>query len=274
MTPGLIRVVLVDFGSTNTTPDERARVAAALTKQAMQHFGLPPPYGWGMPATVRAASGVHDVQPDEWVIGLLQHPDQAGALGYHDVTPHGNPFAKVFPLLDAEDGSPWSQTISHELGEMLPDAMCDDAKMGADGRFWATEICDAVEQDGYEIDGVMLSNFILPPWFGAAQLAGKKLDWMGLCKRPLEIRPGGYSQWFDPQNGWQQVVSEQRRPRAYRLAAMHGADPVVEVAVGRMRLCGRGARRQAAFLASRVPPASIPPAPFPPAQSAPPAAES
>ncbi len=52
---------------------------------------------------------------------------------------------------------------------------------------------DAVEQTSYVIDGVKVSNFCLPPFFEpVANLQGVKLDWMGLCKQPLEILPGGY----------------------------------------------------------------------------------
>jgi len=38
---------------------------------------------------------------------------------------------------------------------------------GTDGKIYALEVCDAVESDklGYEIDGVMVSDFITPAWF-------------------------------------------------------------------------------------------------------------
>src|ERR1700746_2575114 len=109
--PG-VRMVIVDFGGTGVDPKKLAPMAAALTKQAQQHLDLPPPYGYGIGAVVRAASGPHDVRADEWVIGLVKDPDQPGALGYHDQTPTGQPFIRVFPLLDAQDGAQLSVTVS------------------------------------------------------------------------------------------------------------------------------------------------------------------
>ena len=212
-----VRMAIADFGGTGVDVTTLPAIAAALTKQAQQHFALPPPYGYGISATVRAASGPHDVQPDEWVIGLVQKPDQPGALGYHDETPNGKPFVKVFPLLDKQDGADLSVTISHEMCETLADPNGARAAQWTDGRFWAYEVCDAVEETSYLIDGVKVSNFVLPPYFEPVKkLIGLKLDWMGICKAPLEILPGGYGQWFDPSKGWHMVQHQEKAPRAYR----------------------------------------------------------
>src|SRR5437868_5755075 len=214
--PG-VRMALVDFGGTGVDDKTLPAMASALTKQAQQHFALPPPYGYGISASVRAASGPHDVQPDEWVIGLVTKADQPGALGYHDETPAGKPFVKVFPLLDKKDGAELSMTISHEMCETLADPNGARAAQWKDGRFWAYEVCDAVEETGYVIDGVKLSNFVLPPYFEpVVRLTGLKLDWMGLCKKPLELLAGGYGQWFDPNKGWQMVQHADKPPRPYR----------------------------------------------------------
>src|SRR5690242_3931498 len=191
-TPG-VRMAIVDFGGTGVDASTLPPIAAALTKQAQQHFALPPPYSYGISATIRVASSPHDVQPDEWVIGLLAKADQPGALGYHDETPNGKPFVKVFPLLDKKDGADLSMTISHEMCETLADPNGARAAQWKDGRFWAYEVCDAVEETSYLIDGVKVSNFVLPPYFEpVVRLTGLKLDWMGMCKKPLEILPGGY----------------------------------------------------------------------------------
>jgi hypothetical protein len=216
--PTGVRMAIADFGGTGVDASTLPAIAAALTKQAQQHFALPPPYGYGISATIRAASGPHDVQPDEWVIGLVKDPDQPGALGYHDETPNGNPFVKVFPILDKQDGGDLSVTISHEVCETLADPNGARAAQWTDGKFWAYEVCDAVEATSYVIDGINVSNFVLPPYFEPVKdLTDLKLDWMGLCQEPLQILAGGYGQWFDPSQGWQQVQSQQRAPRKYRL---------------------------------------------------------
>ncbi len=216
-TPG-VKMAIIDFGGTGVDASTLPPMAAALTKQAQQHFALPPPFGYGLGATIRAASGPHDLHPDEWAIGLLAKADQPGALGYHDETPNGKPLIKVFPLLDKQDGGDLSVTISHEVCEALADPNGARAAQWKDGRFWAYEVCDAVEATSYLIDGIKVSNFVLPPYFEpVAKLTGLKLDWMGLCKNPLEILPGGYGQWFDPNKGWTQVQHAQQPPRHYRL---------------------------------------------------------
>ena len=215
--PG-VKMAIVDFGGTGVDPSTLPAIAAALTKQAQQHFAIPPPYGYGIAAAIRAGSSPHDVQPDEWVIGLVAKPDQPGALGYHDETPSGKPFIKVFPILDRQDGGELSVTISHEVCEALADPNGARAAQWRDGKFWAYEVCDAVEAASYLIDGVKVSDFCLPPFFEpVVSLTGLKLDWMGLCKNPLEVLPGGYGQWFDPTKGWQMVKHAEKPPRAYRL---------------------------------------------------------
>lgn len=214
-----VSIAMVDHQS-GIDPHEMWPVAAALTKQATLHFSLPPPHGYGIGATVRVATPQAQPLPDEWVLGLFAHPDQPGALGYHDETPQGLPMIKIFPMLDKQEGTPWSTTASHEVCEALQDPNLAKCAMSPDGKIWAYEVSDGVELDSYLIDGVAVSNFCLPPYFEPPKnLAGVKLDYMGLVKYPYEIRHGGYNQWLNPATGWQMVENMQKM-RPYR-AAMH-----------------------------------------------------
>lgn len=208
------RIALVDFGGTGVDPSALGPCAAALAKQVNQQFALPSPIGHGISISGMRVCSPSEVAQDEWVIGLVSHPDVPGALGYHDRTPSGRPFMKVFPLLDAQDGVSWQSTASHELLETLKDPELGQCVQGPSGKIWADEVCDAVESDSYSIDGVPVSNWVTPLW--AQSLAPgqpQKYDWMGLCTQPEEIRPGGYAQWWDPQTGWNEVDA---RKRAYR----------------------------------------------------------
>lgn len=205
------KVVLVDFMGGNTGLD---KMAAALDTQVKRDFA---PY-----YHVSADIGVADptkIPSDAWVIGLYKDADQPGALGYHDTTPSGLPLAKVFPILDAQDGSPLSVTISHELLEMLADPLlCKAVQSVIDGKFWAYEVADAVENDQYEIDGVAMSNFVLPAYFEPPKQGTPKYDIMGLITKPYEVRSGGYMQYFDTR-GWHQVVNQESSGmRSYRKA--------------------------------------------------------
>jgi hypothetical protein len=121
-------------------------------------------------------------------IVLTDDPDQAGALGYHEMTRNGTPLGKVFAGLDIRSGSSWTVTLSHELLEMLADPWINWCAEGSDGRIYALEVCDAVESDslGYEIDGVLVSDFIGPP--------GSRRP------RPIALisRSGSQSPWNSP----------------------------------------------------------------------------
>lgn len=200
-------IVLIDHAS-GVNPHELAPVALALTRQVREHFALPPPFGHGLSASIRVGSTPHK---HEWVLGLFKDPDQPGALGYHDTTPSGLPLMKAFPMLDLADGVPWSITASHEVLETLADPELALAAQAPDGRFWAYEICDAVENDVYMIDGISVSNFVLPPYFQPPpDLTGVRFDHLGLIVEPYEIRKGGYGQYWNG-NRWSEIVTTQKR---------------------------------------------------------------
>jgi hypothetical protein len=198
------KVAILDHGCGIPVAQLEAYAAAQL-RQVNEQFALPPPAGWGIPVSaIRVATSAAPPQADEWVMGLFTKPDQPGALGYHDTTAAGLPLMKIFPLLDPS--TPWTVTASHEMLETLGDPLLRRASQDLKGRFWAEENCDAVEDDKYQIDEVWMSNFVLVPYFEPpANLKGVKLDWLGLVKVPLEVRPGGYMQYFDPDQGWVMV---------------------------------------------------------------------
>lgn len=204
-------IVIIDH-DVGYSPKDIAKVAAALQKQVNQHFSLPPPYGYGIKCSVRAATAKKPPLPSEWVMGLFKTPDQPGALGYHDETASGLPLMKIFPLLDPTN--PWSITASHELLETLADPNICRCAQAPDGKIWAYEVCDGVEADSYKIDDVPVSNFALPPYFEPpSNLTGVKLDYMGLCTQPYETRKGGYNQYWDGKT-WHQIENSQRDERA------------------------------------------------------------
>lgn len=156
-------------------------------------------------ATVRVDT---TFSPGEMPAGLFGSLDEPGALGYHT-----RGFIKVSPLLDAKDGAPLSATILHELLEALEDLTTDDCIEGADGKIWANEPADAVENDVYMVDGVACTNFVTRAWYSGV---GTKYDKLGKLTRPRTLTPGGYAQWLDPTKGWQQVVHAELEPRSYR----------------------------------------------------------
>ncbi len=212
------KVVLVDYdGGMSITQADLVAAAGAFQQVIDTVFSLPAPNGWGVSATVRAGTKA-DVQVDEWVIGLFKTADQPGALGYHDRTPTGLPFSKIFPLLDRQDGVSWQSTASHELWEMLVDPeICLCAQDPNTGDIHALETADAVEAFFKVVNGVEVSDFVLPDFFQPpSDLNRAKFDWMGLVKHPFQVLAGGYDQVYDSTSGWTQIYGE--KVRAAKLA--------------------------------------------------------
>ncbi len=157
----------------------------ALNVQVNNHFA---PF-WGVTATVNLGTP----GPGEWQLGLFDDADQPGALGYHDLTPHGEPVGKVFVRTTIEDGQLVSVTTSHELLEMLLDPGIQMCCCTANGTVYAYEVADAVENDTYQINGVTVSDFVTPAWFEEFRKPHSEVfDYLKLCDHPFQLRPGGY----------------------------------------------------------------------------------
>ena len=223
---GIWQFVVLDAGGSVPAADI-VRYAAAQQRQILEHWSG----YWRSWGTVRAGASSTDVRPTEVEVRLLDQPTLDGALGYHDCKPDGTPIIYVFVGLCRDLGEDWTSVASHEVLEVLGDPYLRLLVEAVDGSIWDREVCDRVEQDSYEIDGVKLSNFNTPACFEPPDNhpAGTKYDYLGLSTGPNEVRPGGYAQKLDPATGkWTQVG----QMSAYRTA---------------LASCGlsRGARRAA-----------------------------
>jgi hypothetical protein len=141
-------------------------------------------------------------------IVIVDNPDQAGALGYHELTRQGTPLGKIFAKLELASGSSWTPTLSHELLEMLADPWINWCAVGSDRKIYALEVCDAVEADnlGYLIDDVLLSDFVTPAWFEPT--CANRIDFKQHLSKELELARGGYISILDPSHGWTQVTAK------------------------------------------------------------------
>jgi hypothetical protein len=145
--------------------------------------------------------------PGSWWVVFLDDSDQADALAYHDLTDEGLPISKVFVKNITAAGASLSIGASHEICEMAVDPWLNSAYQDMQGVFWAGEICDPVEDDqyGYNVGGVMVSDFVTPNWFGHKNAHGS-LDFKGHANTAFQVLTGGYAQKFDPNQGWVQVT--------------------------------------------------------------------
>jgi hypothetical protein len=146
-----------------------------------------------------------------WQISVIDNPDQAGALGYHELTSRGTPLGKVFAGLDIQTGGSWTVTLSHELLEMLADPWINWCAEGSDGKVYALEVCDAVEVDelGYKIDGVLVSDFVTPSWFEPTR--ADRVDFKRRISKPLQLASGGYISVLGA-GGWTQIAAQDAIP--------------------------------------------------------------
>lgn len=166
---------------------------------------------YGMNANVTFLPKGVKPPPGQWLVVILDDSDQAGALGYHDLTSAGLPLGKVFAKADKRAGDSVSVTLSHEILEMLGDPFINLTAQMGDGKFYAYEMGDAVEADrlGYQILGVQVSDFVLPAYF-QPMIVGRPFDFMGHLKGPCpSLMPEGYASVYDPVKGqWSQITAE------------------------------------------------------------------
>jgi hypothetical protein len=147
-----------------------------------------------------------------WWMVFLDNSDQADALAYHDLTNEGLPISKVFVKTILEDKASVSVGATHEMCEMAVDPWLNSAYQDLQGTFWAGEVSDPVEDDqyGYEINGILVTDFITPNWFGH-QNSQTQIDFKGHANTAFEVLSGGYAQKFDSQQGWVQVTGSKAR---------------------------------------------------------------
>jgi hypothetical protein len=213
--------------STALTDKEVQAAIPALQTQVHRDFAP----AWGIDADLSFVPKGKKPAAKSWWLIILDNSDQAGALGYHDLTKEGLPLGKVFVKSDQQYGLQWTVTASHELLEMLgdPDINLTAFVQTSDhaGRLYAYEVCDACEADefGYKIGNVLVSDFVYPAWFESFRKKGStQFDYRNLIKSPFELLKGGYIGIFDVGSGggWTQITA-QGSPHAYAMRPKVGA---------------------------------------------------
>jgi hypothetical protein len=219
-------------------PDhELQRVIRAVNRQIKEDFE---PY-WSLGATLRlegrsAEEPGHLSLPDlrgDAILYLWNEADIPGALGYHDRNANGIPFGFVFTQLSAELGEPWSVTLSHEAMELIADPEVNLLVMGPNPNnpnktvFHWYEMSDAVQSETYQVDGIEVSNFVLPLYFTDNQELGARNDFLGIphdgqTLTSFGVNPGGYIGYFDPELGEHTTFSRTGDEAAQRRIEIKG----------------------------------------------------
>jgi len=193
------QIAVVNYSSL-VKPQEAMLMAQALQYQMNHHVG---PLWGAWPALAAAFDAAH-VPSVAKVIGLFDHADQAGALGYHTEDPNGKKYGKVFveDTLRGGGGQVLSgafsvaSVLSHEGIELWGDAACNRWADGPGNRSYAFELCDPVESDWYPVSvgghAVSVSNFVGPDWFDTAADGPTQVDFERKATTPFSMTSGGY----------------------------------------------------------------------------------
>lgn len=159
---------------------------------------------WHIPCKLEIGKAL---QPGKWGMVFTDDATIANALGYHDTTPDGYPLMHNFVRTTIMDNEPVSVTASHELAEALVDPCINLCAFAPNGVIYAYEVCDAVEQQRFQLNGMAMSDFQFPSWFEGYKR--KKYDYMAVCTKPFQILRGGYMPVYRG-GQWGQIFGHER----------------------------------------------------------------
>ncbi len=217
-----------------STKIDDATFAAAVTAIGIQVSRDFQPE-WGGAATLRGARlalAGPEANVDGSVDAVIYVGDTAndptlgmsGVYGYHALNFGKTPYAFVYLDVCSQYGEAWSNTLSHEVLELLADpttavtvAGPAPPGVGSPGQTvgFDLEVCDPTQGDSYRINGIAVSNFVTRRYFGLTG-ASSATNFLNLALSPFGVRPGGYIQYEDS-TGAQQINGP--KVDARRLAA-------------------------------------------------------
>lgn len=201
--------------STLLTDEAVASLVPALQRQVTEHFEP----AWGVGARIVFVE--KKMPRHSYQIQVHDVADEAGYLGYH-FQDNGYPVASIFAKDDMADDGTISDTLSHEIMEMLIDPAVNlyayrPAKGGRAERGYFYEVCDPVQCHHYHIDRVKVCDFVYPEWYEYIwPKKSRRFDHLGLVSEPFEILPGCYADIRDAKAGWRTIWGSKPKKRRGR----------------------------------------------------------
>src|ERR1041385_900192 len=98
-----IPVIAITNASSCVSDMQVESVMPALQKQVSCDFKS----YWGLDCTLTGLPEGQPLTQGWWQIVIADTPDQAGALGYHEMSSRGTPLGKVFAKFDIANGYSW-----------------------------------------------------------------------------------------------------------------------------------------------------------------------
>jgi hypothetical protein len=197
------------------TDDQVEVMVPALQRQVTEHFEP----AWGIGAELVFVPRKRKPPRHAYRIDVKDkaQPEDAGYFGYH-FQEDGYPIASIFADVDLKDDGTISDTMSHEILEMLVDPAVNlyayrPASGDIPDRGYFYEVCDPVQCVHYKIDGVKVTNFVYPSWYEYVWPRGsRKFDHLGKIKEPFEILKGCYADVREP-GEWKTIWGSDKQER-------------------------------------------------------------
>jgi hypothetical protein len=203
--------------SKRVTDKDLLRAIRAVNRQIAQDFA---PY-WGFGSQLRLegktgrGKGRSQIDPADMrgdaILYVRDVAEVKDTDGFHDRHFSGIPYGAVFLDLSKRLKEDWTITLSHEALELTGDPENNLLVQGPHPKkpgkqvFHWFEMCDAVQDESYDIDHVAVSNFVLPLYFTSSNEHGGRNDFLGTVTkggktlRSFSVNPGGYIGFFDPE---------------------------------------------------------------------------
>jgi len=188
-------------GAEKKLPDgDAAKIVEALN---IQNQDMVAAWGAGKQAAHVLVADAGSAPAGSVLAYFLLNADVAGALGYHDTDPNGNPYIRVFvETVLSNGGTTLTGSLSvsvcagHEADEEAVDPECTSTATAPNGDVWALEVRDPVESSSYNVtlsDGsqVAVSDSVYPSFFDAA--GQPPFDQLSVLGSPFTIAQGGYA---------------------------------------------------------------------------------
>lgn len=200
----MIKIDLIDQSTRGSAYDWQ-KIAHAIQTQIRYDVAQAWGTGNSCQVTVKAKPA-----PGHWPVYILDNSDEPGALGYHETDPNNPvlPIGKVFVKTDEQYGLSPSVTLSHECVEIIGDPMACYVFQATATQLWAVELCDPCESDalGYELEGVLLSDFVTPAWFYGGP---GPYTYRNTIPKSRQLAKGGYQAILNATSvRWTQVTAE------------------------------------------------------------------
>lgn len=222
-------ISVINHTNGQISDEELQSVIQAINRQIAENFE---PY-WSLGARLRlegrsgkkpSKTDLADMRGDA-VLYLWSGSDVDGALGYHDSNNRGIPYGFVFTALSKKLGENWTVTLSHEALELIADPEANLLVQGPhptnpnQAVFHWYEMCDAVQAETDMIDGVEVSNFVLPLYFTGGEELGSRNDYLGRVHngktlQSFGVNPGGYVGFFNSKTGEHETFSAKADKKA------------------------------------------------------------